>query len=50
MRDPRRLGSRVGLKTLERAGGQYVRALRADPRFVPAALALADIELLVDAR
>jgi len=45
MRDRLRLGSRVGLKALERAGTYYARALRADPRFVPAALALAEVEL-----
>lgn len=45
MRDRLRLGSRVGLGTLERAADQYTRALRADIRYVPAALALAKLEL-----
>jgi GWxTD domain-containing protein len=45
MRDRLRLGSRVGLRALERSAGNYARALEADPRFVPAALALAQVEL-----
>ncbi|HET6837545.1 MAG TPA: GWxTD domain-containing protein [Gemmatimonadales bacterium] len=45
MRDRLRLGSRVGLSTLERAADQYARSLRADLRFVPAALELARVEL-----
>ena len=45
MHDRLRLGSRVGLGTLERAADQYVRSLRADLRYVPAAVALARVEL-----
>src|SRR5215208_2514068 len=45
MRNPLRLGSRVGLGGLERAAGYYARALASDPRFVPAALAFANLEL-----
>jgi GWxTD domain-containing protein len=45
MRDRLRLGSRVGLKTLQRSAEHYARALAADPRIVPAALALAQVEL-----
>src|SRR3954467_2917883 len=45
MRDRLRLGSRVGIGALERAADNYQRALLADPRYVPAALALADVEL-----
>src|SRR5215210_5997723 len=45
MRDQLRLGSRVGLGALERAADDYRRALLADPGYVPAALALADVEL-----
>jgi hypothetical protein len=45
MQDRLRLGSRVGLGALERAAHSHARALGADPHFVPAALALADIEL-----
>ena len=45
MKDPLRLGSRVGLGSLARASDNYARALRADVRFVPAALALAQVEL-----
>ena len=45
MRDRLRLGSRVGLGRLEQAAGDYARALVSDPSFVPAALALADVEL-----
>jgi GWxTD domain-containing protein len=45
MHDRLRLGSRVGLGTLERAADQYVRSLQADLRYVPAALALARVEL-----
>ena len=43
MRDPLRLGSRVGLGTLERSADYYARALDTDPRFLPAALALAQV-------
>jgi GWxTD domain-containing protein len=45
MRDPLRLGSRVGLRSLERSAANYARALRSDARFLPAALALAQVEL-----
>jgi GWxTD domain-containing protein len=45
MSDPLRLGSRVGLGCLARASDNYARALEADVRFVPAALALAPVEL-----
>ncbi len=45
MRDRLRLGSRVGLRALERAAMSYARALDSDVRFVPAALALAQVEL-----
>ena len=39
------LGSRVGLKALERAADNYRRSLAADPTYVPAAVALARVEL-----
>ena len=39
------LGSRVGLKALERAADNYRRALSADSTYVPAALALSRVEL-----
>lgn len=45
MRDRLTLGSRVGLGALERAAANHRRALESDPRFVPAALALAQVEL-----
>jgi GWxTD domain-containing protein len=45
MSDRLRLGSRVGLGTLERAADQYSRSIRFNVRYVPAALALARIEL-----
>jgi GWxTD domain-containing protein len=45
MRDRLRLGSRVGLGALERAADDYKRALSADPGYVPAALALSEVEL-----
>jgi GWxTD domain-containing protein len=45
MQDRRRLGSRVGLGTLERAADHFAHALRTDARYVPAALALARVEL-----
>lgn len=39
------LGSRVGLKALERSANNYRHALAADPTHLPAALALAWVEL-----
>jgi GWxTD domain-containing protein len=39
------LGSRVGLKALERAANHYRRALAANATYLPAALALAQVEL-----
>ena len=45
MRDRLRLGSRVGIKALERSATNYARALEIDVHFVPAALALARVEL-----
>lgn len=45
MRDRLRLGSRVGIGALENAAADNGRALAADPRFLPAAVALARIEL-----
>jgi GWxTD domain-containing protein len=45
MRNPLALGSRVGLKALERSANNYARALRADPRFFPAVLAFTQVEL-----
>ena len=45
MQNKLRLGSRVGLKALERSGENHARALKGDVRFVPAALALAQVEL-----
>jgi GWxTD domain-containing protein len=45
MRDRLRLGSRVGLGALERAAANYQRALAVNPAYVPAALALAEVEL-----
>jgi GWxTD domain-containing protein len=45
MQDPLLLGNRVGLGALERGADSHVRALAADPRFVSAALVLADLEL-----
>jgi GWxTD domain-containing protein len=45
MGDPLRLGNRVGLGALERASDYYARALKAHPRFLPAALALAQVTL-----
>ena len=45
MADPLRLGSRVGLGALERSADYYTRALDVDPRFIPAALALAQVTL-----
>jgi GWxTD domain-containing protein len=47
MRDRLRLGSRVGLKTLERSANNYTRALEIDPGFIPAALALARVEMVL---
>ena len=45
MGDPLRLGNRVGLRALERSADYYARALDADPRFLPAALALAQVAM-----
>jgi GWxTD domain-containing protein len=45
MRDRLRLGSRVGLGSLERSASDNARALAVDPRFTPAVLALARVEL-----
>jgi GWxTD domain-containing protein len=45
MRDPLRLGNRVGLGALERSAQHYGRALGADPSFLPAALSLAQVTL-----
>jgi GWxTD domain-containing protein len=45
MRDPLQLGNRVGLGALEQAGDYYARALEADPRFLPAALALGQVAM-----
>ncbi|HEU5303898.1 MAG TPA: hypothetical protein VFU40_04575, partial [Gemmatimonadales bacterium] len=45
MADPLNLGSRVGLKALERSAGDYHRALTVDPTYTPAALALAQVVL-----
>ena len=45
MRDRLRLGSRVGIGSLERAATANIRSLSSDLRFIPAALALARIEL-----
>jgi GWxTD domain-containing protein len=39
------LGSRVGLRTLERAATRHRRALEADPSFAPAAIELAAVTL-----
>ncbi len=45
MQDGLNLGSRVGMKALERAVAHHRRALTAEPRFTPAALALARLTL-----
>jgi GWxTD domain-containing protein len=45
MGDPLRLGNRVGLRALERSADYYARALDADPHFLPAALALAQVAM-----
>ncbi|HET6837682.1 MAG TPA: hypothetical protein VFH24_06530, partial [Gemmatimonadales bacterium] len=45
MQDRLNLGSRVGMKALERAAAHHQRALMADPGFTPAALALARLTL-----
>jgi GWxTD domain-containing protein len=45
MKNPLALGSRVGLGALERSVANYARAVRVDPRFVPASLALAQVAL-----
>jgi tetratricopeptide (TPR) repeat protein len=45
MRDMLRLGSRVGLGTLERSSDAYRQALEIDPTYVPAAVAMAQVDL-----
>jgi GWxTD domain-containing protein len=45
MRDPLRLGSRVGIGTLEHSAECYSRALALDPRFAPAVLPLSQVSL-----
>ena len=45
MRNTLNLGSRVGLGALARSATSYLRALDGNVRFVPAALALAEVEL-----
>jgi len=45
MSDGLNLGSRVGIKALERSAAAHRRALKADVTYIPAALALARIEL-----
>jgi GWxTD domain-containing protein len=45
MRDMLRLGSRVGLGTLEQASDAYRRALAIDPTYVAAAIALGQVDL-----
>ena len=45
MRNKLNLGSRVGLAALTRSADSYSRALDGNPRFVPAALALVEVEL-----
>jgi GWxTD domain-containing protein len=45
MHDRLNLGSRVGMKALERAAAHHRNALTAGPRFTPAALALARLTL-----
>ena len=45
MQDRLNLGSRVGMKALERAAAHHQRALTAQPGFTPAALALARLTL-----
>ncbi|HEY0350526.1 MAG TPA: GWxTD domain-containing protein, partial [Gemmatimonadales bacterium] len=45
MRNPLSLGSRVGLGALERAASDYIQAIRAEPGFVPPAVALAEVTL-----
>src|SRR3954462_9719370 len=45
MRDMLRLGSRVGLGTLEHASDAYRRALGIDPTYVAAAIAMAQVDL-----
>jgi GWxTD domain-containing protein len=45
MQDRLRLGSRVGLGALERAADYYARSLQANVQYLPAALALARVEL-----
>jgi GWxTD domain-containing protein len=43
MRNPLTLGSRVGLRALERAASDYIQAIRAEPGFVAPAVALAAV-------
>ena len=45
MQDALNLGNRVGMKALERAVAHHRRALTSEPRFTPAALALARLTL-----
>ena len=45
MQERLNLGNRVGMKALERAAAHHRRALTAEPRFTPAALALARLTL-----
>lgn len=45
MEDRLNLGNRVGMKALERAAAHHGRALTSEPRFTPAALALARLTL-----
>jgi GWxTD domain-containing protein len=45
MRNPLTLGSRVGLRALERAASDYIRAIRAERGFVAPALELAAVTL-----
>jgi GWxTD domain-containing protein len=45
MRDPLRLGNRVGLGALERSADYYSRALHGNPGFLPAALSLTQVTL-----
>src|SRR4029453_106251 len=45
MRDMVRMGSRVGLGTLERSSDAYRQALGIDPTYVSAAIAMAQVDL-----
>ncbi|HET6797359.1 MAG TPA: GWxTD domain-containing protein [Gemmatimonadales bacterium] len=47
MRDKLRLGSRVGLGQLERSADDFARALAVNIHFLPAALALAEVDLML---